>query len=231
MQGLIFSAVSYSMSNMDSLKDIMDKVQKLTGALYRVTDLLSDKEPLKWTIRNKAVFIYENIMFFDNLRDKEAVFSEIINNVFQIINILELTLIGTYISNLNFQILKKEYSNLKNLLEGKKESLVGSVVFIGQNFIGHSIGHKGQKSIGQVNSIGHFNINPIKQDGPIGSIGDRKQKILDFLKNQGAKTVGEISLIFSDTSSKTIQRELLDLVKSDRLKAEGDRRWRKYSIA
>ena len=44
---------------MDNIKDIYgfvtDRIQKLTAALYRVTDLLSDKEPIKWTLRDKAL--------------------------------------------------------------------------------------------------------------------------------------------------------------------------------
>ena len=51
---------------MDNIKDIYgyvtDRIQKLTAALYRVTDLLSDKEPLKWTLRDKALNLYDDLV-------------------------------------------------------------------------------------------------------------------------------------------------------------------------
>ncbi len=34
---------------------LCDRIQKITEALYRVTDLLSDKEPLKWQLRDSAI--------------------------------------------------------------------------------------------------------------------------------------------------------------------------------
>ena len=41
---------------------LMDKAKKLTGALYRVTDLYSDKEPLKWALRDRAMTVYTSVM-------------------------------------------------------------------------------------------------------------------------------------------------------------------------
>ena len=40
---------------------ICERVQKVTEAVYRVTDLLADQEPLKWDIREKAVAVFSGL--------------------------------------------------------------------------------------------------------------------------------------------------------------------------
>ncbi len=45
---------------------LCDKVQRITQAVYRVTDILSDKEPLKWEMREKAVSLFTALTSFQN---------------------------------------------------------------------------------------------------------------------------------------------------------------------
>jgi HD superfamily phosphohydrolase len=201
---------------MDVCGQIMDKVQKLTGALYRVTDLLSDKEPLKWALRNKAINIYDNITSLIFVKNKDNIIEETLNNFCRLINILELIPMTAFISNLNFEILKKEYVNLKAFIEDKRadispEQKLLSDISIGQKLNGHIEGNR---------------ISRRKSD----FLNGRKQKICDFLANQGPKNISEITPIFEEISEKSIQRDLLDLVQSGKLKTEGEKRWRKYSV-
>jgi predicted HTH transcriptional regulator len=173
----------------------MDRIKKLTSALYRVTDLLSDKEPLKWTLRDKAIDIYSNL----------------INNKFNgfsaIINILDLFSPESSISNLNYDILKKEYKNLKLFIEENKKSIIPEQGFILNLSIGQSpIRHTEEKE------------------------SSRKEKILEFLKNQGSKTISEIAPLFQEISEKSIQRDLIDLVSLGKVATEGEKRWRKYKL-
>ena len=112
---------------MDNIKDIYgfvtDRIQKLTAALYRVTDLLSDKEPLKWTLRDKALNLYDDLVSVKNTKDKDGLLDNTIKNFAQIIKSLELVSAGVCVSNLNFEILKREYLFLKNFVEGKKADI------------------------------------------------------------------------------------------------------------
>lgn len=221
----------------DIYRHLLDKIKKLTNALYRVTDLLSDKEPLKWTLRNKAVIIYENlvsvILLTGEVKDKNYILNETLNYISQLINTLELVSMGTYVSNLNFEILKKEYINLKSFIEGSKDEIVAE-----QKLLAESIEHNGQtaKSNGQKTSIGHktdaqhqvSHKVPRKENGL--KIDDRKQKIFELIKKEGAKTISEITPLFSGVSAKSVQRDLLELVKTGKLNAEGEKRWRKYKL-
>ncbi len=68
---------------------ITDKIQRLTGALYRVTDLLSDKEPLKWALRDKAMVLYNNLMSIRFIKDKSNVLDDTFCCLIQIIKSIE----------------------------------------------------------------------------------------------------------------------------------------------
>ena len=224
---------------MDNIKDIYgyvtDRIQKLTAALYRVTDLLSDKEPLKWTLRDKALNLYDDLVSVKNVKDKDSLLDNSLKNFAQIIKSLELISAGVCVSNLNFEILKREYLFLKNFVEGKKTDIAyDSKILLELEKIGspYPFARKelSQKSpiYSAANEINHINseIN-VKEINP----QSRKGKVLDFLKNGTAKSVNEIAVIFNgETSEKSIQRDLLDLVKMGKISAIGDKRWRKYEV-
>jgi hypothetical protein len=59
----------------------------------------------------------------------------------------------------------------------------------------------------------------------------RQTVILDLLKRQKEIMIKDVSPLISGVSEKTIQRELLNMVKSGVLKKEGEKRWSRYSLA
>jgi hypothetical protein len=207
---------------MDTKGNILDKVQKLTNALYRVTDLLSDREPLKWALRNKAIKIYNNLLSLllpeQEIKDKNNIINEIINSLSQIINLLDFASNGSSVSSINFKILSKEYSNLKSFVDGKRGDITQEQKLLidfnektenKQNNKKESIGH----SIGRGNNLNNM---------------ERKNRILDCLKNKGPKTISEIKTDFPETGEKTIQRDLIKMTQMGKIRADGERRWRKY---
>jgi|JI8StandDraft_1071087.scaffolds.fasta_scaffold21060_2 hypothetical protein len=59
---------------------------------------------------------------------------------------------------------------------------------------------------------------------------DRGQAIVSVLKTKGPSFIKDISVMFSDVSEKTIQRELATLVESGQVQKTGDRRWTQYAV-
>lgn len=59
---------------------------------------------------------------------------------------------------------------------------------------------------------------------------DRRSAIMDILKSKGPSTIKDISVLFTDVSEKTIQRELAVLVLNGQITKTGDRRWTQYAI-
>lgn len=226
---------------MDNIKDIYgfvtDRIQKLTAALYRVTDLLSDKEPLKWTLRDKALNLYDDLVSVKNIKDKDGLLDNSLKNFAQIVASLELVSVGVCVSNLNFEILKREYLFLKNFVEGKKAEIAyDSKILLELEKLGSATSSWKPNFQGRKET----NLPRLPQELPEknqvypaagGEINpqSRKGKVLDFLKTGPAKSVNEIAVIFNgETSEKSIQRDLLDLVKMGKISAIGDKRWRKY---
>ena len=60
--------------------------------------------------------------------------------------------------------------------------------------------------------------------------GDRRTLIVDMLRKEKELSIKDFVLGIPGVSEKTIQRELLYLVKTDVLKKQGERRWSRYSL-
>ena len=217
---------------------IMDKIQRLTGALYRVTDLYLDKEPIKWTLRDSALNLYVNLMSVIrpgrmSVRTSSDI-DEILNSISQIVCTLELASLGGFVSDINFEVLKKEYSFLKAFLEGKKGDFVSGNKLMESELISAG-GDEAFKSFGneaaRKDNSGAPKKNCARRTPPSAGSGERRAKIVDFLRENGKKTVKEISVIFDGVSEKTIQRNLIDMVSLGELAAEGQKRWRKYRLS
>lgn len=84
----------------DGLKE---KALKITEALYRTTDLFSDAEPLKWSLRQTALDIL-------NVRQQDVSSLELL--IKNISLKLDLASSGTFISKTNFDVIKRAYMDL-----------------------------------------------------------------------------------------------------------------------
>ncbi len=226
--------------NPQAIKDtIMDKMRKLTAALYRVTELYPDKEPIKWALRNSAVCLYIDLMsvMSDSAVLSDRTYNNLLNAISEIIHTLELASVGGFVLDLNFEILKKEYLALNNLLKNgvfdfiyERNLLAGSEFEAIEAIIDDA--SRTEKKPAKIAANGNGGKKPRKAArGVSRSNGEKGDVIMDFLAKKGKKTLKEIAVLFSGVSDKTVQRCLFDLVKSGDLKAEGEKRWRVYSIA
>ncbi|HEY4510224.1 MAG TPA: hypothetical protein VJJ73_00110 [Candidatus Paceibacterota bacterium] len=209
---------------------LKDNTQKLTAALYRVTDLMSDREPIKWTLRDKSLTIYSNIMSIRKNSDNSIFLEEILSLLDGIISMLNLFSLGIYASKMNFEILSKEYNKLKDIIGGDKNT---SFLSEGASFfeeIKRPIGQKPMENVllNKNNKVDKVE-NRLEPEKAI-VYEDRKSKIIALLKDNKAKTTTEIREHFHNVGEKTIQRDLSSLVLRGIIKAEGEKRWRRYSL-
>jgi hypothetical protein len=58
----------------------------------------------------------------------------------------------------------------------------------------------------------------------------RKDRILAVLKDKGEASIKDIIEVVTDYSEKTIQRDLISLIKDNLVVREGERRWSKYRL-
>lgn len=249
------------------LSFICDKVQKLTEAVYRVSDILSDKEPLKWQMREAAVFIFDNVVSLKgkHFLEKESCFRHIQKDIDKILALFSIFAPSfRIISGINFEILKEQYLSVKDIIAKELEQIkpdsflaeiknmtaaLGSgqteekerTISIGQDDKGQT---KGQ-NIGQKNNVQNVQNHlsdtiPEKEkniqifhkpkENNIPS-NQRKDKILDILKDKKEAAVSEIAEYLKDCSEKTVQRELIALAQKGILTTRGEKRWRRYRIS
>lgn len=206
----------------------IDMIQKLTTALYRVTDLFSDKEPLKWTLRESALSLHSKIMAINRRGPNNNIVS-VLEEIQVIISSLKIASVGTFISSINFEILIKEYDGLYNFIENQKEVILPEDKLIIKS-IGQDKGHPKMSFI--KDNIKDRKVIAGNNNGNNGNNGnnERKEKIVNFLKENNNKNVSDIAGVLGGVSEKTIQRDLSELIKQGRVAGYGERRWRVYSI-
>ncbi len=61
-------------------------------------------------------------------------------------------------------------------------------------------------------------------------VNERQQKIVEYIQETSQAKISDFFNSFADISSKTIQRDLQDLVAKNILKKEGEKRWTIYSL-
>jgi hypothetical protein len=236
----------------------IERVQKITEALYRVTEFFPDKEPLKWQLRCDAIEIFDFLM---SSEDKKEIFR--INNILFLIRkierILQLTSsFGGYIPSINFEVLRREYLSLadslqiqsrdqeKELYSSAIENILpasspvsesnGHLPVVENNSNGHSLvdnGHNGQEGKYEENKESNNKVEENENENRNGQpilLKERKRKILNLVKENEWISIREILVSLPEFGPKSIQRDLLEMVEAGILKKTGDKRWRKYSL-
>lgn len=98
------------------------KAEKLSIAVYLVTGFLSDKEPIKWQIREVALKIISNIIFIEDLTmsEREQHLKSVSLKIEKIISLLEIAVTAGFVSEMNFSILREEYSFILEMIKQQK---------------------------------------------------------------------------------------------------------------
>ena len=61
-------------------------------------------------------------------------------------------------------------------------------------------------------------------------VQSRREKVINVLRDKGEATIKDIMESVTDCSEKTVQRELISLIKDNVVSREGERRWSKYKL-
>ena len=112
---------SKSSPNPHGFDYVMRKAEKLTTALYLVTDIMSEKEPLKWKAREIGVDLLSDITIASSLTasEKMSVLRNIMKKAEKVIAFLDVAQAAHLMSDMNSSMLKKEYIALKDNIEGE----------------------------------------------------------------------------------------------------------------
>jgi|GEM_PF-309925 len=100
---------------------IVRKAEKLTTALYLVTDILSEKEPMKWKTRETGVDILSDITVASSspLSEKLSTLRVVLKKIDKVVSFLDIASSTRMMSEMNASMLKKEYLALKGGIEAE----------------------------------------------------------------------------------------------------------------
>lgn len=100
---------------------ILRKTEKLTTALYLVTDIMSEREPMKWKAREMGVELLSEITIAASLSPSETMTAlrNATKKTEKVIAFLDVALTARLISEMNASVLRKEYAALKDSIQNE----------------------------------------------------------------------------------------------------------------
>lgn len=208
------------------------KTEKIVSAIYLVTGLLKDNEPIKWELRDGSISLLSAMIALNTSEpvDKNKILQSFISSSVNFISILNISSVSGLISNMNSNILIKEITDLIDYLKDHSlpktyasGGLILSDSFFNTDFT--PINHKGLNNIKSTNNT-NLNKDYLIKDKK----NSRKDSILNLLKTKSDLTIKDFTKVITGCSEKTIQRELINLVEKGIVKKKGERRWSTYSL-
>lgn len=196
---------------------------ELTNKLYRLTLLFPKKEPLRYKIREAADELLANWISWGVLQNpnpaqfakksKELIF-ELENNS-QILNgYLEVAKWQNWASFFDVLEIQEEYGKLGSEIKERKKELEGTPKDLIASFLRES-------------SLTEENPAETTAD----ELDERKEKILEYLREKGKAQVWEINKIFPNISKRTLRRDFHYLLQKGMIDRIGEKNDTFYQLA
>jgi predicted transcriptional regulator len=253
-EGLEGKTGSLSLSDTTIFKDnphlgyLYKKTERLVSALYLLSSFISDKEPVKWQMREAGVGLLSYSLSLSNRSSSERMlaYANFVSTGLKFLSFLEICSAGKIISEMNYNILKSEFESLIHTVEsGEKLGDTKGLVFpdhffeISGGYQNENLNQKDSPSLSAtVLSKGQSTMSnrmsdkqkPVRQNHPIEDKSNRQEIIIDLLKKNPGLGIKDFTSAISGCSEKTIQRELASMVSKGLIKKEGEKRWSRYSL-
>ena len=176
------------------------KMDTFIRAVFRVTERFPLHEPLRVYIRERALLLFSAVIEDTSASSHLSIIEEC----------LKLASEMDWLERINFEVLIRECHELYAVLLDKNPSR--SV-----------ISHDGVESVRKTAARE-------KKNHETTNFTERQKMIIEHLHKNGQVKISDFFSEFNALSSKTIQRELHDLVAKNVLKKEGEKRWRTYTL-
>lgn len=230
------------------------KIERISLAVYLVSDFFDLRESLKWDLRSTVNNILENVFdLYEGKISKNNIYSDIL----KLESLFTLAYQSRLVSDMNYEIIKEEIERFRNEVmivitthSRDKQTMITNAFFdieLGKKTNSNPNENsdnspKGHSSVENVlyknatpkkeNNVKAKNIQNIKNKNYVEQPkkSGRKEQILDLIKKNQPVSIKDISHSFEGVSEKTIQRDLTQLIDQGILKREGERRWSTYSF-
>ncbi len=245
-------------SNEGIFMSVSKKAEKITTALYMVTDLISPEDPMRGRIRTATLAILSDTRGLSYAVTGDLYFhiARIISKSWEVVSLMEVSVVVGFISDMNYGVLKNAlidfigdlrnrqriegFHNMRDLKiadgEAANFSLKSDFFKVEETelleekrtppVIKDKLSYKGQteKKMSFITTPKVASAKePFKMD-------DRKEKILELIKEKKDISIKDIVSSFPDYSQKTILRDLNALVGEAKINKTGEKRWSRYHI-
>lgn len=213
---------------------VYNKSYRLAAAVFMISNVIDENEQLKTKIKNLSlnlVSVSVNLKDISFL-DAKKIIVELEKNSLELMSMLDIASISGLISKMNASVLREEFQlfvlELGKFLEKLENNRVISVKGVFEASIDTSekinVLERLEKKERLNNLENGKNHNHKRKDL-------RKNTILEFIKGHNSASIKDIMPNIIGCSEKTIQRELIHLIKDKKIIKTGERRWSKYTIA
>lgn len=225
---------------------IYKKSEKISSALYMVTDFIQDSEPLKTEMRKKALSLINKSLSLSSgaSAERKSLLSSIVQAALSLISFSHIAMLSGIVSVMNHQIIKRELELFIKIIEDRE-----SPGKLGKNFVLSSdlVKDEALLQMNKAQSAAKTSLDTSRVQSPNQVIAysrppqvkheiksdrknERQELIIATIRAKGELSIRDLSTVIKGCSEKTIQRELLALVEAGILNKTGERRWSRYSL-
>lgn len=242
----IWSNLNSYFKDKDYFLSLYKRTHNLSSAVFLVSNNIEDNDILKSKIKDACVNLLSltiNLKDLSSYVEIQKVLSEIEGSSLELISFLDIASISGSVSKMNADIIKNEFnfllrdlSNFKSSLISKDNKVIGETIHKPELDVSNN--YPAEKHFVSDKNIG-MNETIIKDKNSSNTLAEngkrhnrketRKSLIFDFIFKHKNSSIKDIVPNIKGCSEKTVQREIMDLIKEGKIKKEGERRWSKYS--
>lgn len=234
---------------------IFKKTEKIVAAIYLVSGVIKDSEPIRIDLREKALTMLSSALSLNSIEqvDKSLLVQTLLAVSVETLTLLNVASCAGIISKMNHGILLREIDLLITTIKERitedvtRAGYVLSDAFfkadqstLSSNQKNPTLAAAASSSVSSILGISSAlkssktaissAMDAGQADSQKDSKSTRQEAILALLRKGMPLTIKDFSAVIKDCSEKTIQRELIYLLDKGIIKKEGERRWSKYSI-
>ncbi len=208
------------------LHELREHAMRVTRALYRVSARFPEHEPLRGHCREYADVILARISAWDGEKPADGIAGRIdaLRNCLMVAEDMQ------WVPAINIEVLNREYTLLRDHVE---QALLWEPK--------HQAGKSMLEDLDAPISSAPEVLRPRQErrteparTRPAPNVyhepNPRQKKILQHIASSREAKISDLFPVLSGVSSKTIQRDLSELVNKNFLKKQGEKRWTMYSL-
>jgi hypothetical protein len=213
------------------------RAERICAALYLLTRHISAAEPVRTEVRSEALGLLEKVLHLrDQMRAAESdALLSFESSVRRLISLVRILTAAGFLSFQNADIVIAALDELGVFVSSAQRSALSEGISLTrEDIMGDTSPLTDRNFIKDIKDKRVVKDKSDISDGQSasakGTVLARADGIIAVLRGQGGLGIKEITARLPDYSEKMIQRELALLIKGDKVKKEGFKRWSKYSL-